>query len=71
MDVQYNRVDENGTVWAWSNTGADSQRWLLEKVGDYYMICWYGYALTYDLNDNSIRLTPKTGEDNQLWSFTN
>lgn len=70
MDVKYSRVDENGTVWNWDNTGAASQRWFLEKVGDYYMICWYGYALTYDLNDNSIRLTPKTGEDNQLWLFT-
>lgn len=71
MDVQYGRVNDNGTVWVWESTGADSQRWFLEKVEDYYMICWYGYALTYDLNDNSIRLTPKTGEDNQLWSFIN
>lgn len=70
MDVKYSRVDENGTVWIWPNTGADSQRWFLEKVGDYYMICWHGYALTYDLNDDSIRLTPKNGEDNQLWRFT-
>lgn len=70
MDVKYSRVDENGTVWLWENTGADSQRWFLEKVGDYYMICWHGYALTYDLNDNSVRLTLKTGADDQLWLFT-
>ncbi|MCM1415002.1 MAG: glycosyltransferase family 39 protein [bacterium] len=69
VDVKYSRVDENGTVWLWENTGADSQRWYLEEAGDYYMICWHGYALTYDLTDNSIRLTPKNGEDNQLWSF--
>lgn len=70
MDVKHSRIDENGTVWIWENTGADSQRWFLEKVGDYYMICWNGYALTYDLTDNSMRLTLKTGADNQLWSFT-
>lgn len=69
MDVQYSRIDENGTVWIWENTGAESQRWFLEEVGDYYMICWHGYALTYDLTNNSMRLTPKTGEDSQLWHF--
>lgn len=70
MDVQYSRVDENGTVWVWENTGAESQRWFLDKVGEYYMICWHEYALTYDPTDNSMRLTPKTGADDQLWSFT-
>ena len=70
MDVQYNKVDENGTVWAYTDNGSDAQRWILEKREDYYMICWGDYALTYDLSNNSVRLTPKTGNDNQLWSFT-
>lgn len=69
MDVKHGRVDENGTVWIWENNGTDAQRWFLEKVGDHYMICWHEYALTYDLTDNSMRLTPRTGADNQLWSF--
>ena len=69
MDVQYNRVDENGTVWVYEDNDTSAQRWRLEKTGDYYMICWGDYALTYDLDNNSVRLTPKTGNDNQLWSF--
>lgn len=31
------------------------------------MICWYGYALTYDLSDNSIMLSPAVGRGNQMW----
>lgn len=70
MDVQYNRIDENGTVWVWEDHGGNSQRWFIKEVNGYYMICWSGYALTYDLNNNSVRLTPETSEENQLWSFS-
>ena len=70
MDVQYGEVNESGTVWVYEPNGTNAQRWKLEKkVDDYYMICWGDYALTYDLDDNSVKLTPKTGDDNQLWSF--
>ena len=69
MDVRYNYVDSNGTVWAYEENGTDAQKWKLEKTGDYYMICWGDHALTYDLNDNSVKLKPKTGDDNQQWSF--
>lgn len=69
MDVQYNQVNDFGTVWVYEDNGTNAQRWDLEKVDSYYMICWGDYALTYDLDNNSVRLTPKNGSDNQLWSF--
>lgn len=69
MDVQYNKAGENGTVWLYEDNGTSAQRWHLEEADGCYMICWGGYALTYDLGDNSVRLAPKTGGDNQLWSF--
>jgi len=70
MDVRYNKVDENGTVWVYEANKTNAQTWKLEKVNDYYMICWGDYALTYDIENNNIKLTPKSGSDNQLWSFT-
>lgn len=70
LDVLGGKVNESGTVQACISNDTIAQKWLLKEIDGYYMICWYGYALTYDLNDNSIRLTPITGEDNQLWSFT-
>lgn len=70
MDVQGDRADENGTVWVWEINRGHAQQWSLEAVDDYYMICWENYALTYDLDYNSIRIAPKTGEDNQLWLFS-
>lgn len=70
MDVKYNKIDDNGTVWVWEINHSPAQQWLIEEVDGYYMISWRDHALTYDLNDNSVKLTPKTGADNQLWSFT-
>ena len=70
LDVPGGVVDDNGNVGVWSRNATESQRWVLERVDGYYLICWNNYALTYDLDDNSIRLTPKMGGDNQLWSFT-
>jgi len=71
IDVQGDRPNENGTVWVWEINRGHAQQWVLEKIDDYYMICWENYALTYNLDDNSIRLTPKMGNDNQLWSLNN
>lgn len=70
MDVRHNYVDENGTVWTYEENGSNAQKFRLEKIEDYYMICWEDYALTYNLDDNSVRLTPITGDENQLWSFS-
>jgi len=64
-------LNDNGLVKIYERNETDAQRWLLEERDGYYMICWHGYALTYDLNENSVKLMPKTGEDNQLWLFTN
>lgn len=69
LDVHYGRVDENGTIWGYEINNTDAQKWILEEVDGYYMIRWGAYALTYDLDNNSVKLTPKTGSDNQLWSF--
>ena len=71
MDVPSGRVDENGSVQVWQKNDTDSQRWFIENINGYYMLSWHGYALTYDLNDNSVKLTPKTGADSQLWTITN
>ena len=71
MDVKYDKLDSNGTVWVWEINHGHAQQWLIEEVNGYYMICWDDYALTYNINDKSVRLTPKTGTENQLWSFTN
>ena len=71
LDVSGGKVDSNGTVQLWEKNNTEAQKWLIEEVDGYYMIGWYNYALTYNVEDNSIKLTTKTGEDNQLWSFTN
>ncbi len=70
VDVKHNKVDDKGTVWAWKINQSNAQQWLIEEIDGYYMICWNEYALTYDLNNSSVKLTPKTGEDSQLWSIT-
>ena len=71
LDVPAGRVDENGRIQLWESNGTESQKWFIEPVDEYYLISWYEYSLTYDVNDKSIRLAPTTGEENQLWSFTN
>lgn len=70
LDVPNARIDNNGTVQVWSTNSTNGQKWILEEVDGYYMICFNNYALTYNIDDKSVRLTPKTGEDNQLWLFT-
>lgn len=69
MDIKHGNVDENGTIWVYEGNGTISQKFILEKVEDYYMICWNDYALTYDINSNSVWMSEKTAGDNQLWSF--
>jgi len=71
LDVPDGRVDENGRIQLWERNSTEAQRWFIEPVDGYYMISWYEYSLTYDVNDKSIRLAPTTGEENQLWLFTN
>lgn len=70
LDVPFARYDNNGQVQTYQINHSVAQKWSLEEVDGYYMICWSDYALTYDLDNNFIRLTPKTGNDDQLWSFT-
>ena len=69
LDVPEAVVDAAGRVQLWERNNSNAQMWGVAEINGYYMICWHGYALTYDLNDNSIRLMPITGEDSQLWSM--
>lgn len=69
LDVPSASIDSNGTVQVWSINSTNGQKWILEAIDGYYMICFKNYALTYNVDDKSVKLTPKTGEDNQLWSF--
>lgn len=69
IDVKHNMIDSEGTVWVYGDNGTDAQRFRLQKVDDYYMICWGDYALTYDLESNSVKMSEITGSDNQLWLF--
>lgn len=67
LDVPSNYVDEDGSVGVWERNHSEAQKWILEETDGGYMICNKGYALTYDLSENSIWLSEKTGADNQLW----
>lgn len=69
LDVPNGVVDEAGRLHVWERNDVDAQRWRIEELNGYYLISWHDYALTYDLNDNTIRLMPKAGGDNQLWLF--
>ncbi len=70
LDVPGEVVDEAGTVAVWEPNDSGAQIWRLQKEGEYYMICFWEYALTYDLESGAISLSEKKGEDNQLWSFS-
>ena len=70
LDVPQCTVDEKGTIWVWGDImGSPGQEFDLEEVEGYYMIGYQDYALTYNIEDNTIKLAVKTGENNQLWSF--
>lgn len=71
LDVPSNYVDEDGSVGIWERNHTEAQKWIIEKTDQGYMICNKGYALTYDLAENSIWLSEKTGAENQLWTFSN
>ena len=68
LDVSYG-IDAVGIIQVRERNNMDAQRWFFEEAEGYYMICWHGYALTYDLNDNSIKLMPIIGADSQLWQM--
>ncbi|MDE6947680.1 MAG: hypothetical protein K2P14_10905 [Anaeroplasmataceae bacterium] len=71
LDVPRGRIDDAGTVQVWSTNSTSGQKWVIEEIDGYYMICFKDYALTYNLEDMSINLQPRTGNDNQLWLFSN
>lgn len=70
IDIPSNIVDINGTIGLWKSNHSDAQKWVLEEVNGYYMICNREYALTYNLMDASIKLSKKTGDENQLWKIS-
>lgn len=71
LDVPGCVVDDSGTIWVWQLLmDSPGQRFTLEQVGEYYMICYHEFALTYNLHNNSLKLLEKTGNENQLWSFS-
>jgi hypothetical protein len=70
LDVPRGNIDDAGTVQVWSTNSTSGQKWVIEEIDGYYMICFKDYALTYNLEDMSINLQPRTGNDNQLWLFS-
>lgn len=70
LDVPGGVVDENGKIWGFEEIfNSVAQRFVLEKEGEYYMICYEDYALTYDIQNNKIFMSHKSGSDNQLWTI--
>lgn len=69
LDVPGGIIDENGTIGVWQINGLFPQDFTIEKIDEYYMICYQGYALTYNSDDKSITMTVRTGNSDQLWLF--
>ncbi len=61
---------DNDKVWVSGlDSSSESLEWVLTETNGYYMICHEKYALTYDVEEHTIRLAERTGEDNQLWQM--
>lgn len=70
VEFSYDVDSDNEKIWVTVlDSFPESLEWVLTEKNGYYMICHGEYALTYDLEDNTIRLTERTGEDNQLWQM--
>lgn len=69
LDVPDGLIDDYGSASGGTPWDTESQKWILEELEGFYMICFQDYALTYDLNTGTVNMTLKTGADNQLWSF--
>lgn len=69
LDVPSNYVDSSGTVQVYPVNHTEAQKWTLEQIGEYYLICYKEYALTYNSEDDTIYLSKITREENQQWLF--
>ena len=69
LDIPGGVVDDEGRVQTWERNDTLCQKWCMKEIDGYYMIYWDKYALTYDLNDNSVKLAPMSGGDDQLWEI--
>ena len=70
LDVPNGVIDDAGRIQAWEYNGSSAQKYSIKIVDGYYLICYQDYALTYNLDTNSLYLSPETGEENQKWIIT-
>jgi len=69
LNVPGDIIDDQGSVEVRPVWSTEGQKWNLEEVGEFYMICYQDHALTYDLETGSVKMVLKAGGEDQLWSF--
>lgn len=70
LDVPHGDVNITGDVQVFSRNKSATQIWTIIKDGEYYKIKYDNYALTYDIEKNTVYLAVDENVDRQQWNIT-